>query len=274
MRFCRLKAAHLGSITQPPKVGRLAEAPAFGLPLGAIGHFFDGLMSRPILLAALALGSATASAQSINTQLDGFTFTNGITSLTDNSGLYLGFDTAIGESYLLDNELTTMSSNLGAADGGAIQAQFAGPISGSATGIYLVGPAFNGNTVHGSFSLAVELTGGLMSAISYDDADFVKTTQTVASFDYYRNTDGVIALGQSVPGMTYSYLYVSFASLGVSGSDVVGLRLSDFTASYLDIMYIGAGYAGAPIPEPSTYGLALGGLVLAAAALRRRKISK
>jgi hypothetical protein len=70
---------------------------------------------------------------------------------------------------------------------------------------------------------------------------------------------------------TFAYLHIPFSDFNLSGSQVLGIKLSDFNGLHPDIAYIGAGYAGSPIPEPSTYGLVLGGLALVGAAMRRRK---
>ena len=56
---------------------------------------------------------------------------------------------------------------------------------------------------------------------------------------------------------------------------VEGVKLGNFTSPYIDLTHISAGYLGTPVPKPSTYGLALGGLALVAVAVRRRnKVSK
>ena len=226
-------------------------------------------MPSRILIAALALGSVTVSALE-NTQLTGLTLTNGLSSLTDTSSLNpTNLSLAVG--YLTDNDLTTFATNIGNFDGGSLQGTFAGATNPSATGIYIIGISFFGNTLNGPFSVSLLTANGLTSSLTYDDSDFVLTSQLVGPFDYVQAERGqhVLDAPDGQVGI-YAYLHVAFSDFNLSGSQVLGIKLSDFNALHPDIAYIGAGYAGSPIPEPSTYGLMLGGLVLVAAALRRR----
>ncbi len=226
-------------------------------------------MSRSLLLAALALGSATASA-AINTQLTGFTFTNGLSALTDTSGLY-STNSATAVTYLTDNDTTTFATNIGASAGGSLQGTFTGPLDASATGIYIIGLSFGGNTINGSFNVRLATASGLTSALSYGDANFVSTTQTPGLIDYVQGDSGTINL-DAIEGSfsRYAYLFIAFSDFSVTRDQVLGIQFSDFTEQYPDFSYIGVGYSGAAVPEPSTYGLALGGLALIAVALRRR----
>lgn len=238
-------------------------------------------MPRNLLLAALALRSATVSAQTVNTQLSGFTFTNGIGALTDTSGLNNGVNVSTGITYLTDNDISTFTNNIGQGPlingtqypgGGSIQGTFSGAIDASATGIFII-PLLA--AAAGTFDLQLVTSSGLTASRAYGDADYVLTEQLIGTIDAFVNTSDTVMLDVSAGQLKYTYLYVSFTDFGVVGSEVIGVKLQNFTSQYLDASYIGAGYfGGPPVPEPSTYGLALGGLALAVVAARRRKMSK
>lgn len=241
-------------------------------------------MSRNLLLAAMALGSPTVSAQTVNTQVDGLVLTNGLTSLSETSGLNGDPVLSSAVTFLTDNDTTTFNFDIGShrmslADTGSIQGTFLGGVSGAATGVYIIGAGigapFNNNTptlVNGTFLVQLALSGGLTSGLSYEDSDFVLTNQLVGTFTAYSNFDGVVVPDSinDVYTLTYAYLYIPFSAFGVTNGQVLGIRLSEFSDQFPDLSYIGAGYAGAPVPEPSSYGLALGGLALAVVAARRR----
>jgi len=227
-------------------------------------------MSRSLLLATLALGSATASA-AINTQLTGLTLTNGLSSLSDTTALN-PTNLSVAVDYLTDNDLTTFATNIGYSGAGSLEGTFAGATNPSATGIYLIGISFFGNTLNGPFSVSLVTANGLTSSLIYDDSDFVLTSQLVGPFDYVQANMGQLVLDAPDGEVgTFAYLHIPFSDFNLSGSQVLGIKLSDFNEMHPDIAYIGAGYAGSPIPEPSTYGLVLGGLALVGAAMRRRK---
>ena len=93
------------------------------------------------------------------------------------------------------------------------------------------------------------------------------------------------------PLVTHSFTLIDYGTLDLGANSALGANLSSLftlnTATFLDQggMEVALGWSVmdngdalvltyAPIPEPSTYGLALGALALAAAALRRRKLAR
>lgn len=226
-------------------------------------------MLRSSIITALALGTANASAA--NTQVNNLTLNNGLSSLTNTSGLYSKVG-SIGPTYLTDNDTTTFNLNLGAADGGYIQGTFGGTITSSSTGVYIVGSAVAGTTTNGSFLIQLNTLSGLTAGRSYSDANFTVTNQSIGAASTYQNTDGTTATNQNLGN--YAYLYVPFSDFSTTYNQVIGIKLGSFSNPYLDLSYIGIGAVGngGAIPEPSTYGLIGLGALGAAFIARRRKL--
>jgi hypothetical protein len=228
-------------------------------------------MLRSSILTALALGTASASAT--NTQVNGITLTNGLSSLTNSSGLYSGPNKSYGVTYLTDNDTTTFNFNLGIADGGSIQGTFDGTIASSSTGVYILGIGFEGTTLNGSFLIQLNTLSGLTASRSYSDANFTVTNQSIGDVSGYQNFDGQAVTYQNIGG-NYAYLYAPFSDFGISYNQVLGIKLSNFSPQYPDLSYIGIGAVGngGAIPEPSTYGLIGIGALGVAFIARRRKL--
>jgi len=254
-----------------------------------------GALHLPVMRHALPLllAAAAVSAQTVNTQVDGIVLTNGLSSLSDTSAINSGANTSYGITYLTDGDTSTFTTNIGEAfnsilgNDGIIRGTFAGTPSSQSTGVFIVGSASSAiytnyvtSTRHGSFSVQLDLKSGLTAAQTYADADFVITTQLISTYTGYSNFNDALGSLQVTLASNvryyYSYLFIPYADFNTTFDQVVGIKIADMTAEFPDFSYISAGYAGAytpgpVVPEPSTYGLMLGGLALAGAALRRRR---
>lgn len=239
-------------------------------------------MSRHLLLAALALGFATASATDI-TEINGLTLTNGLGSISDPSALGT-VNQNLAIATLTDSDLSTGIVNIGSSSLLPLVGSFSGPISSLATSVFFIQPFIGGQNPTGPFTLQLILTGGnLTEGLEYVAEDYTATTQAIpvsqayfinaGSGEIYETEEQLANIGLTSDSL-YGYLQVPFSDFGVDYTQVTGVRLSSLGAPFPDFTYIGLGYGGAPIPEPSTYGLILGGLALAGAAMRRKKISK
>ena len=88
------------------------------------------------------------------------------------------------------------------------------------------------------------------------------------SGNYYGPDNGVIPY--PADGIVVAqYLSINLGALDTQSIGVKGVKFENFTFPRLDLNYVGI-TGGAAIPEPSTYGMILGGLALAGAAIRRR----
>ena len=240
----------------------------------------------------LVCAAAAVSAQAVNTQVDGIVLTNGLSSLSDSSAINSTANASYGITYLTDGDTSTLTTNIGEAsgsplgNGGVIRGTFAGTTSSQSTGVFIVGSALSAffynhvpRTLHGSLTVQLDLKSGLAAAQTYSDADFVITTQLISAVTSYSNSNDVLGSTQFTPTSNvryyYSYLFIPYADFNTTFDQVVGIKIGDMTSEFPDFSYISAGYAGAytpppVVPELSTYGLALGGLALAGALIRRR----
>ncbi len=230
-------------------------------------------MRHAVPVYLLTLGSL--GAQTVNTQVDGVVLTNRLVTLSDDSAVAAGAARATGVGYLTDDDATTFVFNAGLGSdslpipNAVLEGDFNGPISLSATGLYVVSALGGEGVSSGQFDVQLRLLSGMTDTISLNENDFVINWQFVSSGLSYQNFNGSL---EPVSDFGFAYVYLPYSSFGLAdGSELVGVRLSNFTSTWLEVSYVGMGHYAAPVPEPSAYGFALGSLALLGAAWRRRR---
>ena len=213
-------------------------------------------MKPALLLAATALIAAQASADG-NSSLDlTITSANGGTDSTfswsisgpvsTNTGLQINAPVAAFSGIGINASLANSStSNTGWAQGSLTQPF---TVTGLSTGLIMH------NYTQGT---SAELTTFMLMESFGNYTVSLKASQNLsASYGDYLGYSGTLS-GSFTFSKAYSFFnsgYWSVTSAGMTNSLTIG--------------------SGAPVPEPSTYGLALCGLALVAVALRRRNKTK
>jgi len=132
-----------------------------------------------------------------------------------------------------------------------------------------------------SFSVTLNLTNS--ATISYTEAD-LDESWTPATDIHVQLKNGAFYFTNNLPnGYTASSAFTKngylFSTQGIHNDSVPFgettptlapmFTVNDLANNWANVLF-GVYGGGAPVPEPSTYGLALGGLALAVVALRRR----
>lgn len=218
------------------------------------------------LLAASSLFAAN------EVTFDGVTL-QGLTTLTDTSALAtFGSYSAPAIASVTDANWSTDGINSMGPSGNLV-GEFGGNYTASGNSIYVISPASGaapgGHTAHmGSFAVSLLLANDqFVSVGTFSDLDFTVTNYGVSGNFYGSN--GAFNPGQ----IKAQYLKIDLGQFDTQAVGVKGIKFTNFTGPALDLSYVGIGgtaNGGGAIPEPSVYGLALGGLALVGAIVRRR----
>ena len=223
------------------------------------GYCYSNIMSKLLLVAALALGSVSARAQTPVVELN-FSAANGGTDT-------LATWTMTGGAFTYENNSPGSAGLLGIVfsgknEGGSSYSEFTPPYTGD---------------------FSIPIASGLTTGITFTNTTTSSSRIVDRLFIFPEFGQFVLGWEQNLGDLSTMPGETVVISGPASGNFLTGISFGEFTEGQWPLLKSSSGdwsfdtlltVGGTPIPEPSTYGLILGGLALAGAAIRRRKKSK
>lgn len=242
------------------------------------------MRNRLSLIALLASTAASHALTFQGVEYSGFSSFSD-TSAIDNRNAHASDIIAA----LSDDSYTTGIANLGSAEGAAYNGAGTGGSLEGTFGKALVGGAQNSSSYvcflgggvtgysWGSFSMKLRLAdGSYTSAVTFNQNTMSSTGVTIPGTGIYYSSS---LYGVTVPSNTVlNKASILISDFGTINQEIVGAKIYDLSSQWPDVTFIGItgtfASGGGVVPEASTYGIALGGLALAGALIRRRRSSK
>jgi hypothetical protein len=224
------------------------------------------------LVAALMFSPLVAIAQSTYTTPSGeLNLVAGLTNLTSVTAIGTT-NQSVGINYITDSSWSaTGIANLGSS-GGSLAGTFGGAnYFASSNNVILIGSANSlGNPAWGSWTVRMLLSNdNYSSPFSYTNSNLVNNTISAAALDannsFFINSSGNLAT--ATPLNTY-FQQLNIADFDTGNIGVKGIELSSMGSPFPDISYIGV---TSPVPEPSTYAMALAGVACGGYTMWRRR---
>lgn len=228
-------------------------------------------MPRILPLALLA----AASLQAANTVTFNGVTLEGLTTITDASALgTFGAYQASGIATLTD--ASWQVDGVDSLKGGPLVGEFGATFASAGKSLYIISPGLiggNGHSNHiGSFTVSLLLSNDqFVSAGTFNDLSYTVTSFLVTGTYYGSLAQPLVVPSAEAPEAYAQFIAIDLAQFDTQGLGVKGVKFDNFGSPWLDLNYVGITGTSAPVPEPSTYGLALGGLALVGAVIRRRR---